>query len=94
MLAVVYLEFLKTTNIGTHLRNAWNLWRPESPIVADVKKTYKLFGHGDDASGLIMTGAWALVRGKDIDTELAKTAKRYREHWKRAGLNPETGERI
>jgi hypothetical protein len=92
-------EFAKNNNhavlhhgFGTNLRNTWRLHDPKSPLVADVKKTYNLFAHGDDVSGLIMVGLWALIRGKDIDDELTKTAKRYREHWIRCRIDPVTGE--
>ncbi len=75
-----------------YMRNAWGLWKQDSPIVLDIKKRFNIFGHGDDCSGLIMAGLWALVKGLDLDTELNKTAESYKKHWKKSGLNPETGE--
>jgi len=76
-------------SFGMWLRNHWNLWQ-ETPITKDFKKKFKLFGHADDISGMIMTGLWAKVHGIPVD--LQEVAKRYKKHWKKLGVNPEVGE--
>lgn len=79
---------------GTALRNGWGLWEKDTPFKKDVKERFNLFGHGDDCSGLIFEGLWAKVKGKDVDEALNKAATRYYNHWKKCGLNPETGEEV
>ncbi len=79
--------------IGMGLRNDWSLWEQDTPIQRDFKRRFRLFGHGDDLSGIILEGVWAKVRGKDIEKTLEETAERFRKHWIKTGLNPETGKK-
>lgn len=94
-------EFIRNNSHGTihhftgmALRNAWGLWKEGTPFKKDIKKRFNLFGHGDDCSGLIFEGVWAQVKGEDVNTVLTATAKRYTKHWKKYGVNPETGKEI
>ena len=79
---------------GTNLRNTWKLWEEGNLIVLDMKKRFKLFGHADDVSGLILEGVKALVMDVPLDAALEKKAESYRKHWKRAKIDPETGKRL
>lgn len=79
---------------GMYLRNTWHMWDTTNPLSLDFQKRFKLFGHGDDVSGIILTGVWAKVNGKDVDEELNKEADHYRKHWKKQGLDPLTGEKL
>lgn len=82
----VHLDF------GMHLRNKWSLWRQDTPVSLDFQQRFKLFGHGDDLSGMILSCLWAKVYGVPIDEEAV--AERYRKHWIKSGMNPETGKEI
>lgn len=79
---------------GMAIRNGWSLWENDTPFKKDIKKRFNLFGHGDDCSGLIFTGILAKVKGKDVNEELNKEAERYKKHWPKYGIDPETGEEI
>lgn len=81
-----------TTGMG--LRNGWSLWEQDTPLQLDFKRRFRLFGHGDDMSGIILEGVWAKVRGENVNEVLEKTAERFRKHWIKTGLNPETGEQV
>jgi hypothetical protein len=80
--------------LGIACRNHWNLWKQDTPIVADFKAKYNLFGMADDISGLLLASARAKVRGEDWETVAKNEAKKYRRHWKRYGVNPETGKKL
>lgn len=71
------------------LRNNWKLWLKCTALVADMNKRWCLW-HADDMSGLIVESLWAKVHKIPIDHD-AKVQV-YREHWKKHGLNPLTGE--
>ena len=79
---------------GMAIRNNWNLWKKDSPIVKDIKAKYGIFGHGDDCSGLILAGLWTKAKGGDVEKTLRSESDRYKAHWKRSGINPETGAEI
>lgn len=74
---------------GMSIRNAWGLWggNGSSPLVSELN-AIGLF-HADDMSGLIIDCALRDLAGEPrrIDEEVAK----YRNHWKRHGVNPDTG---
>jgi len=80
--------------MGTYLRNNWSLWETDTPLSKDIKNRFKIFCHGDDVSGLILTGLWAKVNGLDIETKLNEEADEYKRHWPKYGIEPETGEEI
>lgn len=80
--------------VGRTIRNEWLLWSKDSPIREDFVRRYKLFGHGDDLSGVILEGVWAAVHDKDVDETIKNTVERFRKHWVRSGVNPETGEQV
>lgn len=73
------------------VRNTWLLWEKESPIVQDAIRRYGV-SHGDDVSGLIQEGLLARLDGREVD--LAAKAAGYREHWRRQGVDPLTGEKV
>jgi hypothetical protein len=77
-------------SFGMALRNGWGLWHG-SELAEHFKSTYGL-GHADDMSGLIMAGVKAAVRGQVFDPQ--PEVDRYKEHWKRYGVNPLTQERV
>jgi uncharacterized protein DUF6794 len=82
-----------TSHFGFNMamRNNWSVWDVQTPLVQDFIKRFKLFGHGDDVYGIINRGFWAKVRNQDPQQAMAEEAENYRQHWTRAGLNPETG---
>jgi len=95
------IEYIKAENqsgvhftMGMYLRNNWSLWEQDTPLSKDIRNRFKLFCHGDDVSGLILTGLWAKVNGLNIDEELNKEADKYKKHWPKYGIDPETGEEI
>lgn len=77
---------------GMRLRNAWGLWvgRESSPLVTELNKL-GLF-HADDMSGLIIDCALRDMAGEPrrIDEDI----RRYRDHWTRNGVDPDTGNEI
>jgi hypothetical protein len=70
--------------IGTHIRNEWSLWNPDSPIKRDAVIKYGI-AHADDISGLIWAWVWAKVRGEDFDP--VEHCEFYHKHWKDQGTN-------
>jgi len=79
--------------LGMYLRNGWSLWERDMPLNRDFRERFKLFGHGDDVSGMILKSVWAKVCGLNVEEIQKAEAEHYRQHWQRAGLDPETGER-
>ena len=79
---------------GMHLRNHLGLWKNGTSFKKDIKKRFNLFGHGDDCSGLILTGVWAKVRKKNVEQALSREAASYARHWTTQGTNPKTGKKI
>ena len=75
--------------VGMNLRNNWSLWEENTPIKNDFKKRFNLFGHGDDMSGIILKGLFNKVKGFPLNLE--EEAEKYRQHWLKFGLDPETG---
>lgn len=71
---------------GMHMRNGWGLWH-DSPLAQHFKTTYGL-GHADDMSGMILAAVEAKVRGQIFDPE--PEVARYKEHWRRYGVDPLT----
>lgn len=80
--------------IGMALRNDWNLWEKDSPLVRDFQQRYKLFGHADDISGLLYAAIWAKARGEDVEETISKTIDQYKKHWLEYGIDSLTGEEI
>jgi hypothetical protein len=78
---------------GMQMRNDWHLWDKKSSINKDIQTRFHLC-HGDDCGGLIFTGLWAKVRGKNVVTELNKCAARYTKHWLKEGYDPMTGKEL
>lgn len=92
------LEYIKNNGqayqhftTGMAMRNEWGLWKETSPIKLDFQKRFNLFGHGDDISGIILDGVWAKVRGDNVERTLLKAAERFRFHWRKSKVDPETG---
>jgi hypothetical protein len=92
------MEFIKSHEavdahhtVGRGLRNAWSLWDKETVLVQWFKENYKIF-HADDLSGVILSSVWAKVRGEKYDIQADITE--FHEHWKRQGVDPETGETL
>lgn len=79
--------------LGMYLRNNMGLWLADTPFKKDVKKRFKLFGHGDDCSGLILAGVVATLRKQDIAAKLKREAAGYRKHWEKQGIDPLTGKK-
>ena len=88
---------------GMRLRNAWKLWDPDTLVVQDFKKRYKLFGHADDISGMLLTALWVRVRAEALEaTHISakvaeacrKSAEGCRAYWLQQGINPLTGEQM
>jgi hypothetical protein len=99
-LTPIEIEFIKNHEpheihhgVGTLIRNNWNLWVKESPLVQDVLNKFGVI-HGDDVSGLLFTALWSTVKGMDVNTALKEKADRYINHWKDCGIDPKTGEEI
>lgn len=65
---------------GMAMRNAWGLWKKDSPIKLDAIDKYKI-AHADDISGLIHSWVWARVRGEDFDP--VKHCDTFHEHWRK-----------
>ena len=79
-------------SLGRYIRNEWSLWEPDTPLANDYQKTFHLFPHADDMSGMIITTAIALLtHTENIEDKQKNLAKVYREHWESMGVNPETG---
>lgn len=79
---------------GMSMRNNWSLWEQDTPLSLDFQKRFKLFGHGDDLSGIILQGVWSTVQGENVDEILNETAERFRQHWNDCGVDPLTGEQV
>ena len=79
--------------LGMYLRNNWSLWDRTTKLSLDFQKRFKLYCHGDDLSGIILTGLWASVQGRNVAHVLEQEAEKYRLHWIRHGLDPATGAR-
>ena len=91
-----HIEYIKTHDryslhhgFGTGLRNEWKLWDRNSPLVKWCISELKI-GHGDDISGLILTGIWQKASGQPVD--LAPTIESFHQHWLKAGVDPVTQE--
>jgi hypothetical protein len=83
-------------SFGQQLRNAWGLWEPDNPLQKFVREEWQLFGHADDLSTLIFTQLWGRVRGEPEEVTLASLnleVEGMKQHWRQAGINPETGEK-
>jgi hypothetical protein len=80
--------------LGIACRNSWHLWDKNAPLSKDFGQKYNLFCCGDDISGLLLAAARAKVKGEDWETVAKNEAEKYRRHWIRYGVNPETGEKI
>lgn len=65
-------------SLGRNIRNGWDLWDPETPIVRQTKADFGV-DHADDISGLILGGLHARLCGETFDFEAE--AQRYRDHW-------------
>lgn len=76
--------------LGRHLRNSWSFWG-DAPLKRDFIERYKLFGHGDDLSGIILNGLFAKCMGKDVQESINNSVDIYKKHWIRAGLCPLSG---
>lgn len=72
--------------LGMSIRNAW-VHPKGSPLAAHFRVVYEL-GCSDDISTMILKGLWAKVRGDAYDAR--KDAARYREFWRRQGVDPVT----
>jgi len=80
--------------VGRYVRNNWSLWE-DTPLKRDFISRFKLFGHADDISGLLMTSLWAVVcRTPNLAEVQAQEVERYRAHWRNYGVNPETGHQL
>lgn len=77
---------------GQNLRNSWSL-HEDTPLRRYVRETYGLFGHADDLTSLIFTWLWAEVKGGGPDAEVVLEAEGLKAHWRKGGINPETGEK-
>jgi hypothetical protein len=75
---------------GMALRNEWGLWH-DSPLNQHFKARFGL-GHADDMSDLILQGVDASV--KDVEFDPAPHVERYKLHWRKAGIDPLTQERV
>lgn len=70
-------------SVGMALRNELGLWNKETPVVKTCAASWGVT-HGDDVSGLILSGVIAKVRGKRFNFEAE--VERYRHHWATQGL--------
>lgn len=74
---------------GMWMRNNWHLWSV-GPLV-DWFKRHGIH-HADDMSGIILTSFYRQLHGKPI--QLEEQVEKYRAHWKRAGLDPDTMKKV
>ena len=77
--------------LGSHIRNNWSLWETSTPLVQDFISRFRLFGHGDDVSSIILCGVFARVKGFNEENEIFKRLREIRLHWREYGMNSETG---
>lgn len=77
--------------LGQFIRNSWSMWDRDTPLVRDFCTRFKLFGHGDDVSGMIIASVWAKISGANLATVQEEQAANYREHWTRNGVDCLTG---
>ena len=82
---------------GMTMRNTWSLWE-DTPLTRDIKQRFKIFGHGDDMSGIIMRALWLKVVGTPPwlkpEHTLEAEVENYRVHWRKHGVDPETGKKL
>lgn len=64
--------------VGRWIRNNWNLWEQDSPLLNVI---FKEFGirHADDVSSLIAMCAWQKMKGEEITP--VEWAKGFKEYW-------------
>ena len=81
---------------GQQLRNSWSLWEKDTPLHKHVRERLGLWGHADDITTLIFSVLWSKVRGEPTEvaeTALTLEAEGMKLHWRKDGINPETGEK-
>src|SRR6185369_16600229 len=73
------------SGFGRFIRNTWSLWE-DTPLTRDIKTRFKIFGHGDDNSAILLHMLWEKVIGRPPwFTELHTTealVEEIREHWR------------
>lgn len=79
-------------SFGRWIRNNWGLW---SILSDDIEETeialwFKEKGivHADDMSGIILSATQAYLR--DEPYNLKEDIKKYRSHWEKQGIDPDT----
>lgn len=72
---------------GMWLRNNWDLWDRDTIFVQWCIKNLEI-GHADDISGTIFAAVWAWVRNERFD--VIQHVQRYKDHWRKAGVDPIT----
>lgn len=77
-------------SVGRALRGLWSLWDRETPIALDFKSRFKLFGHGDDISAILIESIHA--RSMGLTFLPIMSARRCRAHWASYLLDPYTGQ--
>lgn len=79
---------------GMAIRNAWIHPRGKESNTPLTQHFIDRFGwlHADDISGLILEGLTFSVRKREFDPFLS--VQRYKDHWTKMGINPESGEPI
>jgi len=81
---------------GTFLRNTWSLWE-STPLTRNIKERFKIFGHGDDISGIIMHMLWEKVIGRPPwlgEHAVEELVEGYKTHWRNQGIDPVTGQKL
>lgn len=70
---------------GMKIRNEWELWGKET----EISRWFIRQGiqHPDDKSGILTTSLIRSLQGKPL--ELDKQIKKYRDHWKEMGQDPD-----
>lgn len=77
--------------VGTAVRNNLGLWDKTSPLHQHMLQRFGLC-HADDMSGLILTAVEAQRANQSYDPN--PDVDRYKAHWRQAGYDPATMERL
>ena len=83
-------------DLGMFLRNTWSLWE-DTPLTRNVKERFKIFGHGDDISSIILHMLWEKVIGTPPwlgDHAVEELVEGFKKHWRRQGIDPVTGKEL
>lgn len=69
---------------GTNIRNAWGLWKKDSPLHKHLHERFGL-SHADDLSGIIFYCFHKAINKEPWTYGVKKEVERYRKHWESFG---------